>query len=257
MTRYADTLLADGERVVLRTRQHWLATVIDGRYPWLLLIAAIVLAILGTQVGPGVGRDILGWIVLAGVVIALLWLARVYWNWWAEDYMVTNRRVIKVEGIVNKHTADSSLEKINDAVLDQNLFGRLFNYGDLDILTATEQAVDRYRMLDAAPTFKRAMLNQKAALEQEYARPMMPSPPIRAIHEPAADPTPPPSPALAAAGASMAPAGARGANPAPARPPMTPDEVTRTLASLADLRDRGAISEAEYEQKKGDLLDRL
>jgi hypothetical protein len=38
---------------------------------------------------------------------------------------------------------------------------------------------------------------------------------------------------------------------------MTADEVTRTLAGLADLRDRGAITEAEYEQKKSELLSRL
>ena len=35
---------------------------------------------------------------------------------------------------------------------------------------------------------------------------------------------------------------------------VIPDEVTRTLASLADLRDRGAISPEEYEHKKADLL---
>jgi hypothetical protein len=38
---------------------------------------------------------------------------------------------------------------------------------------------------------------------------------------------------------------------------MTADEVTRSLASLADLRDRGAISPEEYEQKKTELLARL
>ena len=36
-----------------------------------------------------------------------------------------------------------------------------------------------------------------------------------------------------------------------------PDEVTRTLHSLADLRDRGAITPEEYERKKADLLGRL
>jgi len=255
MTRYADTLLADGERVVLRTRQHWLATLIDGRYPWLLLIASLVLLVVSQAVGEPV-RTWVGWLVLIGVVISLLWLGRIYWNWWAEDYLVTNRRVIKVEGIVNKHTADSSLEKINDAVLDQNLFGRMLNYGDLDILTATDQAVDRYRMLDAAPAFKRTMLNQKSALEQEYARPMMPSPPLRAAApERLTEPTPRPSSA-AAPSIAEAPSTAA-APPAPSRPPMTADEVTRTLASLADLRDRGAISDEEYEHKKGDLLARL
>jgi hypothetical protein len=38
---------------------------------------------------------------------------------------------------------------------------------------------------------------------------------------------------------------------------MSSDDVTRTLASLADLRDRGAISPEEYEAKKAELLRRL
>ncbi len=264
MTRYADTLLADGERVVLRTRQHWLATVIDGRYPWLLLVAAIVLAALSTQIGPGTARDVLGYLILAAVVISLLWLLRIYWNWWAEDYLVTNRRVIKVEGILNKHTADSSLEKINDAVLDQNVLGRILNYGDLDILTATDQAVDRYRMLNAAPRFKREMLNQKAALEQEYARPMLPTPPLRAasaapVPTGITEPVGAPAAGSVPGGNGAAPAAGNGAPPvaAPSRPTMTADEVTRTLGSLADLRDRGAITPEEFEQKKADLLGRL
>lgn len=39
----------------------------------------------------------------------------------------------------------------------------------------------------------------------------------------------------------------------PARPPSVTDQI----AALADLRDRGAISPAEYEAKKAQLLDRL
>ncbi len=38
---------------------------------------------------------------------------------------------------------------------------------------------------------------------------------------------------------------------------MTAEEVTDTLHRLADLRDRGAISAAEYEAKKAELLGRL
>ena len=36
-----------------------------------------------------------------------------------------------------------------------------------------------------------------------------------------------------------------------------PPSVTDQIAALADLRDRGAISQAEYEAKKAQLLDRL
>ncbi len=58
-----------------------------------------------------------------------------------------------------------------------------------------------------------------------------------------------------------APAPVRPAAPEPvsqtAAPRMSAEEVTRTLASLADLRDRGAISTEEYDLKKADLLGRL
>ena len=84
-------------------------------------------------------------------------------------------------------------------------------------------------------------------LELSGARPM-PSPAIRtpsapAMSDPDADVRSTPS--VAAPPAAAAPAAA---SPAAALPSMSADEVTRTLANLADLRDRGAIS-AEMEQE--------
>ncbi|HET9436249.1 MAG TPA: PH domain-containing protein [Candidatus Limnocylindrales bacterium] len=224
MPRYADTLLAEGERMVLRTRQHWFATIVDGRVPWAIFLASLVVLVLTLSMDPGGVRDTVGIVVAIVLVGSLLWLGKHYWSWLSQDYIVTNRRVLKVEGIINKRSADSSLEKINDAVLEQNLFGRIFGYGDLDILTAADVAIDRYRMLNQAPGFKKAMLDQKHALETEFAH--MPGPPLRA--------------------------------PGTGAPrPMTADEVTRALGDLAALRDRGAISPAEYEAKKQDLLARI
>jgi hypothetical protein len=143
---------------------------------------------------------------------------------------------------------DSSLEKINDAVLTQSLFGRIFGFGDLDILTASETGISRLRMLRQADDFKRAMLDAKHELELELsgARPL-PSPPLRSA--------PHPEPAPGGAGIGAAPVSSAPA--APNRAEMSADELTRTLSSLADLRDRGAISAEEYEAKKADLLRRL
>ena len=159
--------------------------------------------------------------------------------------------------MINKRSADSSLEKINDAVLTQSLFGRMFGYGDLEILTAAESGISRLRMLRDADDFKRAMLDAKHELELELSGAgrcrRRRCGPRRRIAGRAADgrrpppphrprPRPPPAPAAAAA-------------PRPSQ--MSADEVTRTLASLADLRDRGAISAEEYEAKKAELLGRL
>src|SRR5664279_4917843 len=154
MPRYADTLLSQGEVVALRTRQHWIAPLVEARYPILVFIAAIVVFVIDSNL-TGTIHDLLGYVTLVGVVVGVLWTGMIFWRWSAEDYIVTNRRVLKVEGCLNKHSADSSLEKINDAVLDQSVLGRMFGYGDLDILTANEDSVDRYRTLHDPTGFKK------------------------------------------------------------------------------------------------------
>jgi hypothetical protein len=235
MARYADSLLANGELIAVRTRQHWLSPVFGSARPFAIFVAAVVIFILGsnlTQDGfSGTLRTAFSYLALAGIIIAIAWIGLVVWRWSAQDYLVTNLRVIKVEGIINKHSADSSLEKINDAVLDQSLFGRMFGFGDLDILTANEESVDRYKWLNKAASFKKEMLNQKVALESGYGQGFGPGSPAHA-------------PAAPAAVAAVPAAG-------------DADEVTDTLSRLADLRDRGAISPEEYEAKKAELLGRL
>ena len=177
--RYADTLLADGEIVARRSRQHWLALLAKARWAllsWLVTIGAlIIIAVFKLE---GIARDVLGWIALASLVVGIVLFFVHAWRWWAQDYIVTNRRIMKVEGVFNKHAADSSLEKINDAVLSQGILARMLGYGDLDILTAADTAIDRYRMLAGAAAFKIEMLNRKHALDLEIGG-SMPTPPVR------------------------------------------------------------------------------
>jgi hypothetical protein len=242
---YIDGKLASGERVLRREHQHWFVLVADARYGILAIVAAILLLILrGAARTTGQFDALIGWVVVALVVGGLAYLGWQILRWVNEEFVVTTRRVLQMEGVLNKQLVDSSLEKINDAVLTQSIFGRMFGFGDLDILTASESGISRLRMLKDADGFKRAMLEAKHELELELsgARPL-PSPPLRASSGPSSGPAPAPSAAPAA--------------DAPRRAEMTPDELTRTLASLADLRDRGAISPEEYEAKKADILRRL
>ena len=253
MARYADQLLADGERVILRTRQHWLATIATGRTPWTILIASLLLIALSVSMEAGTLRQLVGYLCLGLFLLALGWLAIVYLQWYAQDYLVTNRRVVKVDGILRKRAADSSLEKINDAILEQSVLGRMFGYGDLEILTAAETPVDHYDFLSGAQTFKRTMLDAKHSLEQEVYD--FPGPPLRAGVPMAAAAGA--GPGAASTTGAPAPTTAAPAATAPAASPMTPDEITRALGNLADLRDRGAITPEDYEAKKQDLLGRL
>ena len=56
--------------------------------------------------------------------------------WTNHKYVVTNRRVIQIFGVFNKNVTDLSLEKVNDVKMEQSAFGRMFNFGDIEILTA-------------------------------------------------------------------------------------------------------------------------
>ena len=255
---YADGLMSTGETIRLRERQHWFILIWAGRYAILAVVGALVLVFLSNALDlRGAISTIAGFIFAILLIVGILnfiWVALTYRS---NEYVLTNRRVMQVGGVVNKHSTDSSLEKINDAALTQSLFGRMFGFGDLDVLTASEAGIERFRMIQDPVTFKKTMLDVKHEYELEMSRgPVPSSPPLRATPEPrepemVGDETSS-VPVAAAAPARAAPTAAE---PAPAR--MSADEVTKTLASLAQLRDNGAISPEDYEQKKADLLGRI
>ena len=243
MANYAESLLASGERVVRREHQHWFILVANTRYAILALIGAALLTFVSVWFGiDGVLWQALGVLTLVLFVYgvaAFLWGILRYRN---EEYLITNRRLIHAEGVVNKKTTDSSLEKINDAVLTESMFGRMFGFGDLDVLTASEEGIERLRMLRDAKDFKKAMIEAKHELEVEVARPVMPpirSEPAVAVAPVAAPVATPPAPVP----------------PAPAAPAST--DIGAALDRLGDLRDRGLITPEEYAAKRQELLDRL
>jgi hypothetical protein len=237
MGTYADSLLTHGEVVIRRERQHWLSLFLESRLS--VLLWGIALLLLIVVLWRGRSDDISTGLSLGAVAVILVGLAFFAWRWWhwrTDEYVITNRRLLKVEGIINKRSADSNLEKINDAVLEVNLIGRIFDYGDLDILTAADVSVDQYRMLNHAKAFKKEMMTAKHALEDGRPYGDIPSAPVRAT-------------------APLAPA--RPADPAPTERADTPEEVANALTQLAMLRDSGAITGAEYDAKKQELLGRL
>ena len=244
MGSYAETLLAPGEVIVHRSHQHWLALLLESRLAIALWITVLVTVIVSWLFSfTGTLGTVIFWVMVGATVFGIAVVAWRWWHWRTEEYVITNRRLLKVTGIINKRSGDSSLEKINDAILEENLIGRLLNYGDLDILTAAEIAVDKYRMLAKAKDFKKAMLEAKHTLESGI------------VYGDAAAPRPM-SGTASLAGTPAAPA--QPAGPVPLADPVdTAEEVTAALARLAQLRDSGAITASDFEIKKRELLSRL
>jgi uncharacterized membrane protein YdbT with pleckstrin-like domain len=109
-------------------------------------------------------------LALFGYLLALIPLAIMTWDiltWSNHQYVVTNRRVIQISGIFNKNVVDSSLEKVNDVKMTQTFFGRLFDYGDVEILTASETGDNLFKRIGDPIKFKTAMLNAKEKLGYE------------------------------------------------------------------------------------------
>ena len=169
-TRYA-SLLASGEQVLLVRRRHWLTFLEAGRWFLLAVLAAILSGALDSEVGnggvSGVLSTVLGRATGAFLLIGVLGVGWYVIVWRVERYIVTTRRVIETGGVINKWSRDTSLEMITDMIVDHPLLGRIFGYGEIDLLTASEQGENKIRFLPDPDGFKKALLDakQKHALE--------------------------------------------------------------------------------------------
>jgi uncharacterized membrane protein YdbT with pleckstrin-like domain len=158
--RYIEQLLAQNEQVVLITRQSWVVLVRDAVINVLLALVAVGITLIGSAFLP----QPFGW--LLGLLI-LLPVGRFVYEfliWANREYIITNRRVIQVNGLINKNVIDSSLEKVNDVRMTQSVLGRLLNYGDVEILTASDLGSNLFQRIGNPIRFKTAMLNEKEKL---------------------------------------------------------------------------------------------
>lgn len=214
---YIENLMGRNERVVFCTRQHWIQ---------LASLGFVDLVFIGVLIGLGIAASLSlapGWGIAVALIIALVplghFVRHLAW-WWNERYIVTNRRVIQVEGFLDKHVIDSSLEKVNDVVLRQAAIGRLLDYGDIEILTGSEIGVNQLTRIHHPIRFKTEMLNQKESMGEIDA---FESRAKRVL-------------------ASDAP---------------TSGDIPELIAELDELRKKDVISQEEFDKKKRDLLDRL
>jgi uncharacterized membrane protein YdbT with pleckstrin-like domain len=90
---------------------------------------------------------------LVGVVIAWkLFVLR------SNEFVVTNFRVIRNTGVLAKQSMDSRLDKVNNVEHRQSLWGRLLNFGDVEIDTASEHGMALFRNVAHPLELKRAIV---------------------------------------------------------------------------------------------------
>lgn len=205
---YLEEMLGENETILLRARKHW--SVLFGNIVLeivliiaLIVISFILLPLVAFPVVP------LGFVL---VLVPLAGMVRDFLVWYNRQYIVTNRRVIQTAGVFSKDVVDSSLEKVNDVKMSQSFWGRLFDYGDVEILTASEVGANVFRSIGEPIKFKTAMLNAKERLGFDELG-------GQAVH--------------------------------------VTNDIPALIARLDDLRQKGIISEAEFQLKKTELLAKM
>jgi len=100
------------------------------------------------------------WVLaVAGVVVgvALLWALARYVELAANQYVLTDRRLLRLRGIISQSSMDSYLDKINNVEHHQTFWGRLLGYGDVEIDTAAESGAEVFPRISQPLAFKRAV----------------------------------------------------------------------------------------------------
>lgn len=165
-THYLDSLLGEREKVLLVDHQHWF-TLLGS----IIVEIFFIIVILAVTVFAGTNFPQFALIIGAiGAILILIPLGSLIHDilvWTNRQYIVTNRRVMQIAGIFNKNVIDSSLEKVNDVKMAQSALGRLFGYGDVEILTASELGVNLFKRIEDPIRFKTVMINAKEHLERD------------------------------------------------------------------------------------------
>jgi membrane protein YdbS with pleckstrin-like domain len=294
---YNKANLSSGEQIVHVAHKH-VIVLIRAAIQWILLfIFALIVAIFISAYNPSPGQasDILTTarpfvqiISLVAMLIAFIAFGISYLVWAAEQYIITNERVIQVEGIINKKEFTTSIEKINDIETDQTLFGRMLGYGTVRLLTGSDTGINQLDYLDKPFEFKKIMLNAKnryygdasdfapggprqysedgedkgppRQARSKNVQNQQPRPQPRVVQQPVQpsyqnDPRGY-TPVVPAQQQPYQPA-AQPTNAYRGQQPATPQQIADSIAQLARLRDNGIISEAEFQSKKTELMNRL
>ena len=198
--------------------------VLDLRPHWVALvgpIAVTILVIVGWILAflyapeDGSGRNAVIWASLAIGLLVLIWYPlRAFIAWATSNFAVTSDRIIHREGFLAKHTMEIPLEAINDIRFQQSLFERMVGAGDLVIQSASEFGRNVFANIRNPEHVQRTIYEQGERNKERMYR-----------------------------GRDAA----RGLSPsAPA--------VATELERLAELRDRGVLTEAEFQNQKKRIL---
>jgi len=120
---YIDENLLQGEKVAHTTTLHWIIFL----KPMLLFIFSFIMMDLLWDI------DILKYIYYALFIISIGWASIESIKLITTEFGVTNKRVIIKKGIIQRDSLEIFLHKVSGIQVNQNIIGRLLNFGTIII----------------------------------------------------------------------------------------------------------------------------
>jgi uncharacterized membrane protein YdbT with pleckstrin-like domain len=135
--REIDEYVLPTERRIIRVREHW-AVMLN---PILQSAAVLLLIVVAERTLPD--SVFLDNLAFYGALVVVVRFTILVLLWWVERIVVTDKRVMKSEGIIVHKVGMIPLSKVTDLSFVRSLNGRIFGYGKIVIESAGQnQAFD-------------------------------------------------------------------------------------------------------------------
>lgn len=134
MAGYVEKSLPPGERIVHRVNFNWTFSF----FPvlWFAFGSAPIVMYAMLQFGSGISYEDLKvgwWFVLGAFLTGATILLNHLIILWTTEIAVTTYRFVFKTGFISRNTQEVSLNKIEEIILHQSVWGRIFGYGKLTL----------------------------------------------------------------------------------------------------------------------------
>ncbi|HEV7762877.1 MAG TPA: PH domain-containing protein [Acidimicrobiales bacterium] len=160
-------------------------------------------------------------LVVAGLLLigCLLVFGVRYSQWITINFVVTTDRLIYRHGVIAKHGIEIPLERVNTVFFSQSIFERILRTGDLVIESAGERGQQSFSNVRSPSAVQNEIYKQMEDNENRKFDRIKPT------------------------------GGGGGGAPG--------ESIPEQIRDLDELRKQGLLSDAEFNQKKQELLDRM
>lgn len=144
--KYVDRVLQPGESLKHLSRLHWIVYLPGSIW---ILIGLIGLLLPNA----GEAKSVLFLVIAVVVALGLAQLIRAWIRRWTTEIAVTDRRIIYKRGLIDRHTIEMNMDKVESVDVHQSVIGRILGYGTIWV-RGTGGGIEPLRKIDTPIEFR-------------------------------------------------------------------------------------------------------